>query len=1049
MDPASAVGVAATALQFLDASVKAYNTFQEIKSNPTLSTEQNKQLEDNIRSVQSLRASLAISAPPGTTDPVFELTDKCTSKAERLLTLLQYVRGSGEKIGLAQAFARSVRKRKEIEKLHSYLKDDQVTLNQMIIEKLLPKQDDHHASVTEKLDTIKHDMQLRHQEVHELKRREKLLESLWFPEIEQRQNEIKEPAPSTLGWIFQSETEQDAYIGRPPFSNFRKWLREETSTYWISGKAGSGKSTLMAHIINDQRTHEDLEIWNSGQRLKPLSFFFWRAGSQLQKSVLGLLRSLLYQLCQKPAIADAVLSRLSSPGETMPTWTERSLLSHTAEALRFSKDVRFCIFIDGLDEYTGPYDDLVDHIDKLRASGNVKMCISSRPELELVNRFRDFKQLCLQDLNYGDIRNFVEESLGKVQLTEDLRASLVGDIVWRAEGVFLWASLMTQSLVKGSKLGDSEEMMQERLDSLPKDMNQLFERMLSDVDPVHRKSLAFFVQIMNFGAKYESFRTISIPIIVAAQLSKRIGSYEEFGRECERIEIQITTQSAGLLEIAGSYIDEREEWEVAAFKYVTNQRDFTLNSKTLERRICPDNEPYPVLLDYEYRHMKWIHRSAFEFLSNPNQSPILKSSWSDEQLLQHIGNSWINYIIYAPTYAGAKIGSLMRSRLKTLSTVIGDWYDDYPTIASTLLDSLCSLYAQVCVDELWGATEFDWSTTTPVGKFAFWRHVASLSKLNPYILARMDCISKEPDCDWLIADIFASSIEDIFTRSSTSINRDFVAKFENTLADTLLQCTFHRFEGRRSFRASDYQCISWHGRPLNCAAWRKPATGDSTIVMMRLISIILCYLNQSPYESNLLPTSLCMLMGMADLYISPAVGLDKVHLQLSAKVWTTIIYSMKEENTRRDHDNDGKVVRSQVSAAEIDGAVRVLCVPGLKREEAVSAPRSRTSSLLGWRRPTELRSSEFILLRPSTATSDQLLSQIRYQFYQYNVTFSVTPDRQKLCRLGEMLLKDIKSAEQGLDGGQQLIAAACVRAGFLDLNPEAIVEDLNDSGDDI
>ncbi len=39
-----------------------------------------------------------------------------------------------------------------------------------------------------------------------------------------------------------------------------------------------------------------------------------------------------------------------------------------------------------------------------------------------------------------------------------------------------------------------------------------------------------------------------------------------------------------------------------------------------------------------------------------------------------------------------------------------------------------------------------------------------------------------------------------------------------------------------------------------------------------------------------------------------------------------------------------------------------------------------------------------------------------------------------------MLLQEIKSARQGLDGSQQLIAASCVRSGLLDLDPNAIFQ---------
>lgn len=65
------------------------------------------------------------------------LTEKCASKADELLTLLEYVRGSGKKIKSARAFTRAVWKRKDIEKLHSSLKEDQHTLNQMVSQKLL------------------------------------------------------------------------------------------------------------------------------------------------------------------------------------------------------------------------------------------------------------------------------------------------------------------------------------------------------------------------------------------------------------------------------------------------------------------------------------------------------------------------------------------------------------------------------------------------------------------------------------------------------------------------------------------------------------------------------------------------------------------------------------------------------------------------------------------------------------------------------------------------------------------------------------------------
>ncbi|KAI1363337.1 hypothetical protein F5Y08DRAFT_340732 [Xylaria arbuscula] len=817
MDPVSAVGIAAAAVQFLEASIKAYNTFQEIRHSSERATAGNQQLEDDIRSAQTLRTSLVSTrAPQGARDPVSKLTERCTSKADELLTLLEYVRGSGEDISSVRAATRSFRKRRAIEELHLSLKESQDTLNHMISQELLPAidllkvqqsvefanissigqklikeqieqrkvQEVHNATVTHKLDHIQQDMQLHVDEADRQKRREKFLESLWFPQIDQRRNEIKPPAPTTLEWFFGVESTTDSEsdrssgsegasdedstlynsqwdgyrggnINQPRWPNFRQWLREDASTYWISGKAGSGKSTLMAHIVDDERTREDLEIWSSGQRLEILSFFFWRAGSELQNSVLGLLRSLLYQLCLlEPKIVDSFLGKLSSPMTMIPTWTERSLLSFVSEAIQSCGHLRLCIFIDGLDEFTGPYDGLVDDIDKLSSYSNVKVCFSSRPELELVRRFQDVKHIRLQDLNEGDITKFVRESLRKTRLSKRFRVDLVRTLVGRANGVFLWASLVVQSLVKGYRVGDSKELLRERLITLPTDMNQLFERMLSKVDPVHRKSLAFYVQVMKLAEACD----IPIPVLVIAQMNKSISSYDQLAKECELTETRIAARSAGLLEVVdfnGGF--NKTTWEYATAKYVSNYPNFMLLSKNRDRRRCSHDEPLPTaMLRFERRSMSWIHRSAFDFVFSPNSSPLIDFEWDLEGLMHRIGEAWIKYTTYAPTFIeDYKQRSALSSRLEAIITFTSGWYDDYPKVAIALLNTLHSVCKEIedkhelLSDEALNYHQLSAQTTT-IGGFYFWNMCVNWS-LFPYILCSLDSKLKHE------ADVFLAT----------------------------------------------------------------------------------------------------------------------------------------------------------------------------------------------------------------------------------------------------------------------------------------------------
>ncbi|KAK7428063.1 hypothetical protein QQZ08_005495 [Neonectria magnoliae] len=73
----------------------------------------------------------------------------------------------------------------------------------------------------------------------------KILSSLSFHGMDARQESIPEAYKTTFNWIFQDEQSNvdGKMLGRP---SFPKWLQtKDNSIYWITGKPGSGKSTLM------------------------------------------------------------------------------------------------------------------------------------------------------------------------------------------------------------------------------------------------------------------------------------------------------------------------------------------------------------------------------------------------------------------------------------------------------------------------------------------------------------------------------------------------------------------------------------------------------------------------------------------------------------------------------------------------------------------------------------------------------------------------------------------------------------------------------------
>src|SRR4051812_35877953 len=93
-----------------------------------------------------------------------------------------------------------------------------------------------------------------------------------------RPNDIRHAAEGTCAWLLEHKT-------------YKSWAAGHCGLLWIKGKPGSGKSTLLRHAIDGiTRTHYFQE--NSAL----LSFFFHGRGAELQRTPLGLIRSLLHQL---------------------------------------------------------------------------------------------------------------------------------------------------------------------------------------------------------------------------------------------------------------------------------------------------------------------------------------------------------------------------------------------------------------------------------------------------------------------------------------------------------------------------------------------------------------------------------------------------------------------------------------------------------------------------------------------------------------------------------------------------------------------------------
>lgn len=136
---------------------------------------------------------------------------------------------------------------------------------------------------------------------------DEVVRSLFYPDIFSRQEQVDQVFDGiehSYEWIFDeprtrevAEQYWDVDVGKKSlWDDFGVWLKSGQGLYWINGKAGSGKSTLMSYICQHGRRLEYLRRWCPNRLLLTPSYFFWAAGSTQQKSIDGLLRSLIYQI---------------------------------------------------------------------------------------------------------------------------------------------------------------------------------------------------------------------------------------------------------------------------------------------------------------------------------------------------------------------------------------------------------------------------------------------------------------------------------------------------------------------------------------------------------------------------------------------------------------------------------------------------------------------------------------------------------------------------------------------------------------------------------
>lgn len=298
------------------------------------------------------------------------------------------------------------------------------------------------------------------------------MEKLNFAERTARQNHIDnaEAQAPTFEWIWHIKN------GR---GSFLQWLQSEEPIFWIQGKPGSGKSTLMRYLtpkVEELLNSRSQNLWTVAE-----FFFDFRAGQGIANNLEGLLRSLSIQIMDTFSSIDFDVKHLLDRMDPSLNLSHLSTLKQVFTQLMQRLPENLCVFVDGLDEYQGTMADLLGDLKKLpytvRGSKILKICLASRPEPVIALALDSQPGLTIHDHNYEGIERYLSAAIGNLELSsldESRLLDLSSRIASKADGIFLWARFAFIELIKSRAAGETSYELESRLDELPSDMNGIY-----------------------------------------------------------------------------------------------------------------------------------------------------------------------------------------------------------------------------------------------------------------------------------------------------------------------------------------------------------------------------------------------------------------------------------------------------------------------------------------------------------------------------------------------------------------------------------------------
>jgi hypothetical protein len=309
-----------------------------------------------------------------------------------------------------------------------------------------------------------------------------LLTSLRFDQINLQQTTIKHAHNETCEWLLRK-------------AEYLDWLDETKvdqhhGILWIKGNPGTGKSTIIKFVHHRARKSMGLLPRSTNAMHKTegndvvIAFFFNARGATLERSTMGMYRSLLAQLLEYPSYLRSAFSLLPFLVKEIRRdyqWNIGTLQELLREIVLDVKSPVLC-FVDALDEcdeqQIRDMISFLSQVGELAVSANIKfrVCFASRhyPHISID---RGFELILEGEQGHAeDIAAYLRTELriGQNKTAKEVRQ----EVQRKSSGIFMWVVLVVGILHKAYDSGHIYAL-RSTLRDIPGGLHDLFRDFLT------------------------------------------------------------------------------------------------------------------------------------------------------------------------------------------------------------------------------------------------------------------------------------------------------------------------------------------------------------------------------------------------------------------------------------------------------------------------------------------------------------------------------------------------------------------------------------------